>query len=597
MKQMIAICIATLMFAGITSAESTQKASPKYPPSLNKLNDEFMSSFFEFQPSAGTRAGFHQYDTRMESIDAAGVAKQIAIYKKYESRIKALPAKGWSRWAQDDREMLLCFVRSRIFELQTQQVWRQNPDYYSSVLSDSTFLLMGRNFASPEVRLAALTARERQMPALLRQARTNLENPPRIFTEIALEQLPGIIDFFRKDVPSAFSSVKDAKLQSAFSESNAAVIQALSEYEAWIKSDLLARSNGDFKLGADNLTKKLAYEEMIDVPLDRLLQVGLDNMRRNQSEFQRVAKLIDPTKTPEQLLAQIEKEHPPADELLKAFRDKLTGIRDFTDSHSIITTPSRHLPTLQETPPFMRATTFASMDAPGPFETKATEAFFNVTLPEKDWSAPQVEEYMAAYNWGVVTSTAIHEVIPGHYEQYLWNEHVPSRIRQFLSLDLSNTGEHFSGTNVEGWAHYTEQMMIDEGYGRTPGVPEEHDIPYLKLRLGQLQDALLRNARFVVAIRMHTGAMTIDEANRFFEKEGYQTKSNAVREVKRGTGDPTYLMYTLGKLQIQKLREDWMKRQKETPKPSVFHDLFMRQGVAPVKVIRRALLGNDSPTL
>jgi len=220
-----------------------------------------------------------------------------------------------------------------------------------------------------------------------------------------------------------------------------------------------------------------------------------------------------------------------------------------------------------------------------------------VTLPEPEWTPAQVEEYMADYNWGVVTSTAIHEVIPGHYEQYLWNESVPSRIRKFLSLDLSNIGGHFAGTNVEGWAHYTEQMMIDEGYGRTPGIPEIRDVAYLKLRLGQLQDALLRNARFVVAIRMHTGAMTVEEANEFFEKEGYQKKSNAEREVMRGTGDPTYLMYTLGKLQIQKLRADWTKRQKGSPEPKFFHDLFMQQGVAPVKVIRRALLQDDSPTL
>jgi len=595
MKQAFVILITVLVIAG--AALAAPATSQPYPRNLQKLNDEFMQSFFQFQPSAGTRAGFHQYDARLESFDAERVAKQVALYTKYVTRLQALDAKGWSRWALDDREMLVCFVRSRFFELQTQRVWRQNPDYYSSVLSDSTFLLMGRNFASSEVRLASLISRERQMPTLLMQARVNLDNPPRVFTEIALEQLPGIIDFFRKDVPSAFSDVKDEKLQAEFAQSNAAVVSALVEYESWIKRDLLPRSNGNFQLGAENLRQKLALEEMVDVPLERLLQVGLENLHRNQAEFQRVAKLIDPSQTPAQLLAQLEKDHPPANELLQAFRDKLTGIRDFTDAHSIITTPSRNLPTLQETPPFMRATTFASMDAPGPFETKSTEAFFNVTLPEKDWTPPQIEEYMAAYNWGVVTSTAIHEVIPGHYEQYLWNENVPSRIRQFLSLDLSNVGSHFSGTNVEGWAHYTEQMMIDEGYGRTPGLPEERDTAYLKLRLGQLQDALLRNARYIVAIRMHTGAMTIAQANDFFEKEGYQTRSNAEREVKRGTGDPTYLMYTLGKLQIQKLRADWTGQQKHAPSPKEFHDLFMRQGVAPVKVIRRALLHNDSPTL
>jgi uncharacterized protein (DUF885 family) len=595
MKQAVRILMTVLAMAGAGMAGP--KTAAAYPQSLDKLNDEFMASFFEFQPSAGTRAGFHQYDTRMESYDAVRVARQVALYGEYEKRIEALDTRGWSRWALDDREMLLCFVRSRIFDLRTQRGWRQNPDFYSSVLSDSTFVLMGRNFASPAVRLAALTARERQMPALLEQARANLENPPRIFTEIALEQLPDIIDFFRKDVPAAFSGVKDQKLQAEFARSNAGVIAALGEYEAWLRSDLLPHSNGDFRLGAEILRRKLAVEEMVDVPLDRLLQVGLENLQRNQSEFQRVAKLIDPSLTPEHLLAKLEAEHPPAGDLLQAFRGKLKGIREFSDAHEIITTPSRSLPRVQETPPFMRATTFASMDAPGPFETKATEAYFNVTLPEKDWTSQQVEEYMAGYNWGVITSTAIHEVIPGHYEQYLWNEHVPSRIRQFLSLDLSNTGGHFSGTNVEGWAHYTEQMMIDEGYGRTVGIPEAQDIPYLKLRLGQLQDALLRNARYVVAIRMHTGAMTVDEAIAYFEKEGHQTKSNAVREVKRGTGDPTYLMYTLGKLQIQKLRADWSKRHPGTAEPREFHDLFMRQGVAPVKVIRRALLEDDSPTL
>ena len=195
MKRTIAILITVLAIAGASMAEA--KGGQAYPQSLEKLNDEFMASFFAFQPSAGTRAGFHQYDTRMESYDAAGVARQVALYSRYAKRLESLDARGWSRWARDDREMLLCFVRSRIFELETQRAWRQNPDYYSSVLSDSTFLPMGRNFAPLETRLAALTARERQMPALLKQARTNLENPPRVFTEIALEQLPGIVDFFR----------------------------------------------------------------------------------------------------------------------------------------------------------------------------------------------------------------------------------------------------------------------------------------------------------------------------------------------------------------------------------------------------------------
>jgi len=568
-----------------------------YPAPLTKLSDEFMRSFFDFQPSAATRAGLHEYDARLESFTPERVARQKAVYGDYLRRLRQLDVKGWSRWALDDREMLIAFIESRILELEMHPQWRENPDYYTSVMSDSTFLLMGRSFAPPEERLRSLVARERQMPRLLGEARKNLHNPPRVFTEIALEQLPGIEDFYAKDVPSAFTGVKDEKLLHEFAQSNAAVVASLKQYETWMKRDLLPRSHGDFRLGAENFSHKLALEEMVDIPLDRLRAVGEENLRRNQREFQRVAKLLDASKTPTELLAEIEKEHPAGDQLLAAFRGTLEKIRDFADTNQIITTPSRNLPVLEETPPYMRATTSASMDAPGPFETRATEAYFNVTLPEKGWSAAQVEEHMAEFNWGVVTSTAIHEVIPGHYEQYLWNAQVPSRIRQFLSLDLSNVGSLWGSTNVEGWAHYTEQMMIDEGYGRTPGVTEDKDTAFLKLRLGQLQDALLRNARYMVAIDMHTGQMTQEQAVEFFVREGYQTRSNAVREVKRGTGNPTYLFYTLGKLQIIQLRKDWEARQRHPVAPKEFHDLFMQQGVAPVKIIRRALLGDESPTL
>ena len=594
MKRTIALILAILPMLVVAAWPQNE---PAYPQALNQLNDELMRSFFEFQPSAGTRAGFHEYDAQMENYDAARVARQHDIYSGYERRLQSMDTRGWSRWEQDDREMLLCFVRSRIFELKTQPTWQQDPNYYPSVMTDSVFLLMGRNFAPPETRLRALIERERQMPKLLGQARVNLQNPPRIFTEIAIEQLPDIVSFFRNDVPSAFAEVKDAKLQADFAHSNAAVVKALEEYATWVKRDLLPRSKGDFRLGAKKLSEKLANEEMVDIPLDRLLQVGEENLQRNQREFNRVARLIDPSKTPEQLLKDLEREHPAPEQLMQAFRDKLTGIREYTDTHAIITTPSRELPALKETPPFMRATTSAAMDAPGPFETKATEAYFSVTLPEPKATPQEIEEYMEGFSWGVVTSTAIHEVIPGHYEQYLWNAQVPSRVRQFLSLDLSNIGSHFSGTNVEGWAHYTEQMMLDEGYGRTPGVPEEKDIAFLKLRLGQLQDALLRNCRYIVAIRMHTGKMSMEEARRFFVEEGRQTRPTADQEAKRGTQDPTYLMYTLGKLQIMQLRRDWTARQPQLPQPRDFHDLFMRQGVAPVKVIRRALLGDDSPTL
>jgi len=315
----------------------------------------------------------------------------------------------------------------------------------------------------------------------------------------------------------------------------------------------------------------------VDVPLDRLLQVGYDNLHLNQAEFKRVAGQIDPKRTAEQILQEAENDHPAGGKLLQSFRDVLGGLRDFIESRHIITIPSPVPPIVEETPPFMRALTTASMDTPGPFEKVAKEAFFNVTLPEKTWPAKQAEEYLQGFNRGTIISTAVHEVYPGHYVQFLWMGRAPSKTRKLLGCS----------SNAEGWAHYTEQMMLDEGYGKGD----------LKLRLGQLQDALLRNARYIAGIQMHTGKMTVDQAVEFFVKEGYQVRPVAEKEAKRGTSDPTYLVYTLGKLQIMKLREDYQKMKGGKFTLQEFHDAFMQQGFPPIKIVRRALLGNDSPVL
>jgi len=226
------------------------------------------------------------------------------------------------------------------------------------------------------------------------------------------------------------------------------------------------------------------------------------------------------------------------------------------------------------------------MDTPGPFEAHAAEAYFNVTLPDASMTPAQVEGYMHSFNAGTVISTAVHEAYPGHYVQFLWLPQAPSKVRKLLGAN----------TDVEGWAHYCEQMMLDEGYGQ-PGTGAKDERESKFLRLGQLQDALLRNARFLAGIQMHTGKMSFDEAVAFFQKEGYQGKETAMVETKRGTSDPTYLYYTLGKLEILKLREDMRKKQGAAFSLEKFHDDFLRQGFPPVKVVREAMLGDTSPTL
>lgn len=539
--------------------------------SAQSLYDRYFDEYyFPYAPTAATSAGIHKYDALLEDYSRSGIQQRTTALKKWESDFARLPA-------NDDRDLVLNAIRAELLELEIIRSWERDADKYSSGITYSAFVIMSRTFASPEQRLAALIARERQMPKVFADAKTNLKNPPRIFTEVAIEQMPGAISFFEQDVPLAFNAVKDPNLNAEFKSSNDTVIAALKDYEQWLKATLLPRSNGDFRIGAKTYAKKLLYEEMVDTSLDKLLEIGYADLRANQSKFAETAARIDPTKTPQQILKEMESDHPPADKLLDTFRDGLSGLRDFITVRRIVTIPSPVPPILEETPPFMRALTFASMDTPGPYETVAKEAFFNVTLPEKDWSSDRVEEFMAAFNRGTILSTAIHEAYPGHYVQFLWMQHVESKVRKLLG----------ARSNAEGWAHYTEQMMLDEGY--TNNDP--------KMRLGQLQDALLRNARFIVGIEMHTGKRSFEQGVEFFEKEGYQTHDVALRETKRGTSDPTYLYYTLGKLQILKLREDYRKKKGEAFSLEEFHDVFMRQGFPPIKIVRKALLGDNSPTL
>ena len=488
--------------------------------SAQSLTDRYFDEYyFPSNPTSATAAGIHKYDDQLEDYSAAGVEKRIAILRMFEAEFAKLAA-------SPDRDLVLSSIRANLLELETVRMWAKNPDLYSSGLSNSAFVIMSRTFAPPEARLKALIARERLMPNVLADAR-------------------------------AIAALKD---QEEF-----LTRQAASKY-----------TPDDFKLGAANFVKKLQYEEMVDIPLDRLLEIGYDNLHANQKKFRETAALIDPNRASQAILDDLKKDHPAPDKLLDAFRETCTKLDAFVNEKKIVTIPSPVPPILEETPPFMRALTFASMDTPGPYEAVAKEAFFNVTLPEKDWKPERVEGFMASFNRGTVLSTAIHEAYPGHYVQFLWMQRVDSRARKLI----------VANSNAEGWAHYTEQMMLDEGYSTDP-----------KMRIGQLQDALLRNARYIVGIEMHTGKRTFEQGIEFFEKEGYQSHEVAEVETKRGASDPTYLYYTLGKLQILKLREDYRLKMGATFSLQEFHDNFMRQGAPPIKIVRRALLGDDSPTL
>lgn len=553
----------------------------------NALVDRYLlEAHFRFDPAAGTAAGLHEHDGKLVNLSRAEIAKHILALKLFLNRVTAFRPAGLDAADSADRQMLLGAIRSQLLTLEVIRPWEKDPDSYSGAAANSVYVIMSRRFAPPVDRLRSVIAREKRMPELFAAARANLKNPPRIHTEIALEQLPGIIAFFEKDVPAAFADATDPAVAAEFRTVNARVIAGLRNYQSWLTTELLPHSTGDFRIGAQVFRKKLRYDEMVDTPLDRLLEIATADLKKNQAEFARVAREVDARKSPAEVLAMLGSRHPAPGELLQTFRNTFDGLVAFIKAKHILTLPAESRPTLQETPPFERATTTASMDTPGPFENVATESYFNVTLPAPDDSPEAVASLMSAYNVGTIVSTSVHEAFPGHFVQFLYAPSAPTKLRKLMGAN----------TNGEGWAHYTEQMMLDEGFGQ-PGTGARDETEARLIRLGQLQDALLRDARFVVGIQLHRGGMTLDEAREFFAREGYQTRKIAEIETKRGTSDPTYLYYTLGKLEILKLREDYRKKEGAAFSLERFHNEFLKQGYPPIPIVRRAMLGEGSPVL
>lgn len=542
--------------------------------------DDYFQAEFEASPSRGTAAGLHQYDDRLEDGSAEAVKKRVRGLKSLQGRLDKLRAGPLTAGEAIDAEVLDGQIKAELLELDTLQTWRHNPMGYVAGPAESIDALMKRDFAPAGTRLRSVIARLKASPAMFEALRANVVNPPKEFTDLAIQMGQGSIGFFKETVRewAKGAAGNDAELLRQFNAADDKVVKEIIETVDWLKKDLLPQSHGKYALGADAFAKKLLYEELVDIPLDRLLAIGEANLKRDHEAFYAVAAKIDPKKTPAEVMKALENDHPTADDLIPSARRTIEKCRQFLIDRDIVAVPSEVRPTVLETPPFARGGSFASMDTPGAYETKATEAFYYVTPPEKDWTPKHIEEHLRLFNAPVMQIVTIHEAFPGHYVQFLFSKEYPTKTRKLT----------FCGTNVEGWAHYCEQMSLEEGYG--DGAP--------KLHLAQLSEALLRDCRYVVGIKLHTQGMTVAEGAKVFEKEGFQEPANAFEEARRGAYNPTYLYYTLGKLQIYKLREDCRKAKGSDFKLETFHNDFVRQGGIPIKLIRRILLpGDNGPTL
>jgi uncharacterized protein (DUF885 family) len=547
---------------------------PTAPPALpaspfSRLVDAYFDAMFDYAPSSGTAVGLHAHDRALEDLSRARIEARVAEVRGFVARIDALPATGLTADETIDRAFLASQARAEIFDLVTLESWRQNPMVYARLPGEAVDGLMKRAFAPAPARLRSVIARLHAIPALYAAARANLDKPAPEHTTLALRMTKGSIGFFEGATRTwARSATQDPALLAEFEAANDAALAATRAFAAWLEHDLLPRSHGAFALGTERYRELLRLQEMVETPLPELLATGEARPAHDRAAFIETAAKIAPGKKPAAVMLSLTSAHPTAAELIPSVEHGLESARQYATEHKLVTFPSEQRPLVRETPPYARAAIFASMDTPGPFEVAGVEAYYYVTPVEPDWTPEHREEHLRMFNRYTTTMIDVHEAYPGHFLQFLYMPKVASKVRKLM----------YTTSNVEGWAHYAEQMMIDEGFGA--------DDP--KQRLAQLQEALLRDCRYVVAIKMHTQGMTVDQATRIFVEQGFQEQANGHEEALRGTYDPMYLAYTLGKLQIQALRDKFMERTGRDLR--AFHDAFVAQGGLPVAFIERLIL-------
>jgi uncharacterized protein (DUF885 family) len=554
-----ALAGATPMYAGAAGAGHQFRA----------LAHEFLYYGFKEFPTNASRAGFHAYDAQLEDMSAAAIANRISAEQSYLAKFVAIDPKALTANDALDRTLIINFIRDDLLSSMTLQDWRHNPDVYTGLASGTIFILVSRDFAPLSTRLKDAIARERAIPNLFVQAQKNLTTVDSATQEIAAEQAAGSAGFFAQTVPMAFAGVHDAALQAQLKDANAAVIASLQSYVTYIKA---IKPSGTFAIGRDAYEKRLQYEDALNMPVEQYLGYGERALAKTRVWFIATAKKINPNQTPQQVYASLAKVHPKPAQLLQVARNDLARLRAFVVNKHILSLPPNANIKIIPTPPFERAFITAAEDSPGPLETVSTQAYYFVTPVDPKWPVARQEGFLAQFNDYQFPIISAHEVYPGHFTNF--------SIERGLNLSLTRRLLQ-SSEFAEGWAHYDEQMVVDEGWGN--GDPH--------VRLAQLEEALLRECRYVVGVKLHTAGWTLKQAEDLFVTQCFQTPAVALEETLRGTQDPMYGYYTLGKMMILKMRDDYKKKMGAAYSLEKFHNALLAHGDPPIPLVRPLILG------
>jgi uncharacterized protein (DUF885 family) len=535
--------------------------------------DDLLGYLHETHPTHATLDGVHSHDDLLEDVSRQAVENETHALAGYLRRLDEIHRDGLTGIERLEHRMLTANLQARMFDLEEVRTWERNPQYYSDLLASSLAGQTLFSHATAPERARRVLSKLRQAPRLIQAARDNIKDPPGIYVKVGIETMRGALRFIEEELPRAFKDLDDLHLLGDLADAQTEASQAVASYVQYLETEAAPNARGSFRLGPDKFERKLRLEEGLSVPTDRLLAIATRELQTTQEAFRTLAGRMnggDPMET----WARTKAAHPAPGELVGVGRQQLDELVTFLERQAIVTMPAGEPINVAPTPEFYRWS-FASMWTPGPFETKPTCAYYYLTDVDSSWPPERQDEHLRDFNYPTLWSISIHEVFPGHFLHYQHLRRVASKVRKSIMFAPA--------TFVEGWAHYCEQMMIEVGFGR-----QDYGI-----QLGQLAESLIRLARFIVCIKLHAEDMSVEQGVRFFRDEAFMEEASARREAERGTFDPTYLVYTVGKLMLLKLRQDRRQQQGKAFSLKTFHDTLLGQGTAPFWLHRQLMLGDD----
>lgn len=536
--------------------------------------DDYLDYLRETQPTNATLDGVHAHDDLIEELDRAALEAQARALGGFGRRLDEINPAGLTAVERIERPIVMSNIRARMFELEEVRSWERSPHYYADILSSSLAAQALFTYAPASERARRVLSKLSQAPRLVQAARDNVKDPPGILVKVGLETLRGTVKFIESDLPRAFSALDDLHLLGDLADASAEAGQSLQGYIDHLERELAPRARASFRLGKERFEQKLRLEEGVSLDVDRLLAIAMRELKVTQEEFKSIAGRMN-SGDPLEAWRRAKLDHPAPGELVAVAQQQLDELAAFLERHAIVSMPAGEAVIVAPSPDFYRWS-FASMWTSGPFEAKPTRAYYYLTDVDHSWPSERQEEHLRDFNYPALWAISIHEVYPGHFLHYQHLRHVESKVRKSIMFSPASF--------VEGWAHYCEQMMVDAGFRR-----RDH-----RIKLGQLAEALIRLARFVVGIRLHAEDMSVEQGMRFFRDEAFMEEASARREAERGTFDPTYIVYSVGKLMLLKLRQDYKEAQGGKYSLRAFHDTLLANGTAPFWAHRQLMLGEHA---